>query len=108
VRATFTPNYVDARLASRRTWLDTHAEDGSWVRRQPGSEPAHFTPEGWLVETRDDRGRPLTARTVAYTQPPFKPAMWHSPPPLTWAPGPERITFSYESGKREVKSREKL
>ncbi len=108
VRATITRNYVDARLASPRLWVDTHEKDGSWRRRQPGREDADFTPEGWVVTGRDKEKRPVQARTVVYRLPAVKGATFFNPPPLTWALGPELITFAYEGGRRVVKSREKV
>lgn len=103
----FTPNFVDARLGAPRRWFETRNADGSSWRWLDG-KVSDFTPEGWLVTKKDEKGRPVEARTVTYNQAPPTRGMWINNNPLTWAEGPERITFAYEGEKRVIKSKEKV
>jgi len=63
-------HYADPRLAPDRDWRDEfhYDEEGSltgWTRhREDATE--EFTPEGFLVVTRDEAGRPATVRRIAY------------------------------------------
>jgi hypothetical protein len=103
-------NFVDGRLGARKEWRDVYRPDGGWLRHAPGqAKPAEFTPEGWMVERKDEKDRPTRARTVAYRQaPPPKDWRWVNPNPLTYALGDERITFAYEGDRRVIESRERV
>jgi hypothetical protein len=112
--AVFHANFVDARLTTTKTWRDVYRYEGDrvagWTRYHvgPTNRVSEFTPEGWLIVRKDDKGRAIEARTVIYRQePPMRPA-WVNTNPLEQKEGEERITFEYEAGKRKIKTREKI
>jgi hypothetical protein len=112
VRPVFRTNFVDARLTAVKSWRDVYRHDGDrlagWTRYRAGQRPQEFTPEGWLVLEKDTKGRPIKARTVVYQQAPAKGMVWVNPNPLRQSGGDELITLEYPSGRRKVKSREKV
>ena len=114
VSHTFHANFVDARLTAPRSWRDVYRHDGErllgWTRYypEPGKRAAEFTAEGWLVVKKDDKGRPIEARTVVYQQDTPGQPVWANPNPLHEVQGDERITFEYADGKRKIRSRDRV
>jgi hypothetical protein len=114
VNHAFRTNFVDARLTTPKTWRDVYHHDGDrltgWTRYHAGAAPrvSEFTPEGWLVVKKDDRGRPIAARTVVYTQDPPGRPVWANTAPLREVPGEELITFAYDGNTRQITSRKKV
>ena len=105
----FRTNFVDRRLTAPKEWRDVYHQGGGWTRYAPGAKPADFTAEGWQVTKKDDKGRPVQARTVVYRQAPApKGSRWVNASPLKYAAGDEAITFEYDGEKRKVKGREKV
>jgi hypothetical protein len=67
--------YQDPVLFPLRQWRDDYSYDDQkrllgWTRTHADGKVDAFTRHGAMVETRDDRGRPLTARQVAYPSAP--------------------------------------
>jgi hypothetical protein len=114
VAPTFHANFVDQRLTTPKAWRDVYHYEGEaltgWTRYQTGAKPrvSEFTTEGWLVVEKDKMGRPITARTVIYRQPPITGRVWANPNALEYLPGDERITFAYDGEKRTIKQRQKV
>jgi hypothetical protein len=113
VRVEFRPNFVDQRLSVAKNWRDVYRyeETGAlagWTRHEE-SKTTEFTPEGWRVLKKDDRGRVIQAHTVEYRQEPLPPGrMGLNGNPLRQVEGDEVISFEHEGEKRKVKSREKV
>ncbi len=111
---TFHTNFVDARLTAPKSWRDVYHHDGDrltgWTRYRTGPDQgvSEFTAEGWLVVKKDDKGRPMEARTVVYRQDLSDRRGWVNLNPLRQVAGDERIVFEYEGGKRKIKSRDKV
>ncbi len=66
----YSRNFVNNHLSTMKSWRDVYRYDDKgrligWTRHE-GVEPKDFTADGALVLERDDQGRPLEARTVAY------------------------------------------
>jgi hypothetical protein len=66
----FTPNFVDQRLAARKEWRDIFEYDDAgkmtgWTRIDPTSS-TKYTADGRIVLERDEKGRPVKARSVTY------------------------------------------
>jgi hypothetical protein len=63
--------YEDPLLFPLRRWRDDYSYDADgrllgWTRTHQGGDIDRFTRHGAIIETRDELGRPLTARQVAY------------------------------------------
>ncbi|MCL1888079.1 MAG: hypothetical protein FWF96_04330 [Kiritimatiellaeota bacterium] len=62
--------YTDPMYSLPKRWVDVYQYDATGVllgwERQRGDAVEAFTADGFKVETRDDVGRPLTARVVEY------------------------------------------
>ncbi len=89
--------YADPALFPARKWIDIFHYDSEknltgWTRTR-GTRSEHFTSDGLLVETTDDFGRTLTARSVI-----FRPAIPApgAAPELIQSLGPQRWTFAYD------------
>ena len=80
------------------------------IGRNPGShgKVSEFTDDGLLVLEKDDRGRPIKARTVVYRQAPHDGRSWVNTQPLRFAGGAEVVTFEYDGERRKEKGREKV
>src|SRR5262249_21966565 len=104
----------DGRLTTPKAWRDVYSHAGDRLtgwKRYFATLPirvAEFTPEGWVVMKKDDRGRPIEARTVIYRQAAPAQPTWANTNLLEQQPGDEVITFAYEGEKRTIKSREKV
>jgi hypothetical protein len=112
VQTRWVHNFVDQRLAVPKEWRDLFRYEGSrllgWVRYE-GGKATEFTPEGWQVLEKDDRGRPTLARTVVYKQDPLPPGrMGFNSHLLKAHSGGEQIRFEYDGEIRKVKIREKV
>jgi hypothetical protein len=107
VDVVFHTNFVDARLTTPKLWRDVYRPDGSWTRYRDG-KVFEFTADGLLVTKKDDRGRPIQARTVVYKQDVPGGRWWVNPRPLRQAAGGEVVTFAYDGEKRKEASREKV
>ena len=68
--SSFTPNFIDQRLAARKEWRDIFKYDDAgkitgWTRIDAtGSK--EYNADGRIVLERDDKGRPAKARNVNY------------------------------------------
>jgi hypothetical protein len=112
VQTRWVPNFVDQRLAAPKEWRDVYRYDGTrllgWVRHE-GGKVTGFTPEGWQVLEKDERGLPILARTVEYRQDPLpRGRMGFNTQPLKAHPGSEQIRFEYDGETPRIKSREKV
>jgi hypothetical protein len=95
-------DYTDPMIDVPKDWKDTYHYDGKqllgWTReREAGKED--FTVDGALIVARDDRGRPLTARTVRYA------AVRKSDsqvPVLEQQPADELLHYQYSSPEAKV------
>ena len=63
-------NYSDPLIALAKSWRDEYKYDEAgqlvgWTRHRGGATE-DFTPQGALIKTRDDRGRPRLTRPVQY------------------------------------------
>jgi hypothetical protein len=66
----FTPNFVDQRLAARKDWRDIFDYDDAgkmigWTRITPTSS-TKYSADGRIVLEKDDRGRPTRAMVAIY------------------------------------------
>jgi hypothetical protein len=105
-------NYVDPFISLPKSWRDEYRYDEQqhllgWTRHR-GDQQEEFTADGALVETKDDQGRPLTARPVRYVA---KPRDRNQIPLLERQLAEERFTYQYADEKTllgTVKSREAI
>ena len=91
--------YVDPTLSYRRAWKDVYRYDDQkrligWIRSR-GTIHEAFTAHGLLVETRDARDRPKTARAVRYL--PRSSARVNELPDLVQLPDDRTFTYTYDS-----------
>jgi hypothetical protein len=88
-------NYTDPLIQTPKTWKDTYryTDDGlliGWTRTRgllPSQESEEFTPAGKLVIERDEKGRPLVAKSVVYIARPGArgtPTLVQLPSEETW------------------------
>ena len=99
--ATDVGNYTDPMIQTPKTWKDTYryTDDGrliGWTRTRgaiPSQETEQFTPEGGLVIERDDKGRPISAKSVVYIGQPGRSGT----PVLVQLPSEEIWRYTYES-----------
>jgi len=107
-------NYVDPFINTPKTWKDSYhyTDDGrliGWTRsRGSGAEEKteKFTADGGLIIEADDRGRPMTARSVRYVA----KATDKQLPILVQQLGDEIWRYGYENDDDligKIKSREK-
>lgn len=106
VRAEFKVNYVQPEIAEAPAWRDVYryAPNGTllgWMRYGVG-EPSDFNAEGLQVLTKDDKGRPLSARTVVYEsekieREEMRKKGWPYWRKTNQAPGNETRFYKYES-----------
>ena len=109
VRHEFRANVVDPRLVTPAMWRDVHrhAADGTptgWTRYD-GAAITDFNARGQIVETRDTKGRCLTARSVIYGRKYAQasaPSSGENRAPLTFSPGSHTFRFEYENEKDRV------
>jgi hypothetical protein len=104
--ASTSPNFVDQRLFTAKSWRDVYRYDDKdkltgWVRFDDG-RVTEFTEEGLQVLEKDATGRPIKARSVRYEP---TPQQGTQPTALKSAPGEEIVTYGYEDGKRVETSR---
>lgn len=97
------PRYVDPALVTPVVWCDDYRRDSQgrllgWTRRRDG-KTAEFTRDGALVQSKDDQGRPLQARTVRYVRQQSSPS---AAPGLMQEPGDEILTYGYASAEDEL------
>ena len=98
---TDTGNYVDPFVTTSKTWKDSyHYTNGGrlrgWTRSRGdgrAEKKEEFTSDGGLVLKTDDRGRPLTARSVRYAAQTADKKV----PVLIQLPGEELWQYSYEN-----------
>ena len=91
-------NYTDPLVQTPKTWKDTYryTDDGrliGWTRTLRSQEPEQFTPEGKLVIEKDDKGRPLAAKSVVYITRPDESGR----PILVQLPGDDIWRYTYAS-----------
>jgi hypothetical protein len=91
-------HYTDPGLVTPALWRDDYHYDAKgnllgWTRTRE-KETEEFTRDGALVTRKDDKGRPLEARSVRYIRQQKKPEEW---PALLQVPGPEILTHTYKS-----------
>ena len=96
-------NYTDPLIQTPKTWKDTYryTDDGrliGWTRTLPSQEPEQFTAEGKLVIEKDDKGRPLAAKSVAYIAQPGRSGT----PILVQLSGDEIWRYTYESPDDQI------
>jgi YD repeat-containing protein len=90
--------YVDPAIITPAVWRDEYRYDPQgrllgWMRLRDG-QTEEFTRHGALVQTKDERGRPLQACTVRYRR---RQDSATSRPRLIQEPGDEVLTYSYSS-----------
>jgi hypothetical protein len=111
VHALFHTNFVDQRLTTPKRWRDVFHHDGDrqlgWTRYHDG-KVSEFTDDGLLVLEKDDRGRPIKARSVVYRQAPPVGRSWVNTQPLRFTGGAEVVTFEYDGERRKEKGRERV
>jgi hypothetical protein len=111
VQVIFHTNFVDQRLTTPKRWRDVFHHDGNrlvgWTRYHDG-KVSEFTDDGLLVLKKDDRGRPIKARSVVYRQAPQVGRSWVNTQPLRFVGGTEVVTFEYDGERRKEKGREKV
>jgi hypothetical protein len=111
VQVIFHTNFVDQRLTTPKRWRDVFHHDGDrlrgWTRHHDG-KVSEFTHDGLLVLEKDDRGRPIKARTVVYRQAPHDGRSWVNTQPLHHAGGAEVVTFEYVGDTRKETGRERV
>jgi hypothetical protein len=104
----YSPNLVDARLTTPKTWRDVYQYEGEkltgWTRYHVGKDkPSKFTAEGWLIEGEDEKGRAIRARPVVYKQGSQTKGSWINTQPLEIEAGAEVIHIEYDGDKRIIK-----
>jgi len=86
--------YEDPMLSLAKRWADVYQYDEAGVmlgwERQRGEEREAFTADGFKVETRDELGRPATARVVEY-----KPGGNHNME-LLQSDSPRTVAYTYD------------
>jgi hypothetical protein len=111
VQVIFHTNFVDQRLTTPKHWRDVFRHDGDrllgWTRYHDG-KVSEFTHDGLLVLEKDDKGRPIKARTVVYRQGPHDGRSWVNTQPLRHAGGSAVVTFEYNGERRKEKGRERV
>jgi hypothetical protein len=111
VQVIFHTNFVDQRLTTPKQWRDVFRYDRDqllgWTRYHDG-KVSEFTEDGLLVLEKDEKGRPIKARTVVYRQAPSAGREWVNTQPLRHAGGDEVVTFEYVGEQRKEKGREKI
>jgi hypothetical protein len=90
-------NYVDPLIDVPKTWRDEYHYDTQsrligWSRIRD-QETQSFTADGALITKRDDQGRALEARTVAYVERPRN----NQPPVLEQQLGHELLYYTYST-----------
>ncbi len=96
--------YTDPSLSCRRQWKDVYTYDArkrmtGWTRSR-GALQESFTAHGLLVETRDDRDRARTARSVRYL--PRSSADPQTLPDLVQVTDDKTFTYSYASDEDTI------
>jgi hypothetical protein len=95
-------DYTDPMVDVPKAWKDTYHYDGKtllgWTRER-GDAKESFTPQGALVVSRDDAGRPATARTVIYAA---QGVGGRQVPTLSQQPGGELLHYQYASPDDKV------
>lgn len=94
------PNYLDTRLFPERPWRDVYQFDEAgrclgWRRYSTSAPSAAFTADGYLVLTRDERGRAATAASVTYARA-LVAGQDPEASPLAWQRGNRFFTYLYE------------
>jgi hypothetical protein len=102
-------NYVDEGVDVKKDWRDEYLHDAEgrrtgWTRRR-GEKAEEFTADGAVVLTKDDKGRPATAREVRYVARQERGKV----PLLDQKPGDTILHYEYTAEDRfgHVKLREK-
>ena len=95
--------YADPRLFPARRWIDVYHYDSDknltgWTRMR-GTKAEHFTAGGALIETYDNLGRPLTARSIILRAVASSPS---AAPELVQSTGPVRWFYEYEDDSDKV------
>jgi hypothetical protein len=91
-------SYVDPLLVTPANWSDTYRYDDrgdllGWTRSR-GESTEEFTRDGLLVETTDDRGRPIRGREIGFVR---EQKDANALPALRPLPGPRTVTYRYAS-----------
>jgi hypothetical protein len=108
VRHEFCANLVDFRLATPKTWRDVYLYSIAgtplgWTRYD-GTAVTDFNARGQIVESRDGKGRCLTARSVVYDRKRpqnFDPRSGPDRTPLSFSPGFRTYRYEYENDSDE-------
>jgi hypothetical protein len=92
--------YADPALITSAVWRDDYRYDPQgrllgWTRQRDG-QAEQFTPDGALVLSTDEQGRPQEARTVRYVRQQTSP---NAAPRLVWELGDEILTYAYSSAE---------
>ena len=104
---TSSPNYVDDRLFTSKSWRDVYHYDAQgkltgWTRHAAAGA-TDFTEDGLIVLDKDAANRPIKVQTVRYVAIPAQAS--EQPSKLEVSLGEEIINYAYENGERVVKSR---